>query len=195
MHRHRCFDEFFVAIVNSSIMINNLVHSGIFIQSIGFVAFVLSLSIFQVNKRSSMLRIQLSACFLYAIHFFMLGAFTGAAVNVAGVARNFLFEKFRSAKHSWVLPIFFISIFFAVAILTWQGPRSLLPAIASIGGTLAVWQKNPRMIRLLSLLSPPLWLIYNVLSGSYPGILSEIFLLTSTLIGIYRFDIRKKKRC
>jgi hypothetical protein len=60
---------------------------------------------------------------------------------------------------------------------------------------LAVWQKNPRMIRLLSLLSPPLWLIYNVLSGSYPGILSEIFLLTSTLIGIYRFDIRKKKRC
>ena len=175
-------------------MINNLVHSGIFIQLIGFVAFVLSLLIFQVNKRSSMLRIQMVACLLYAIHFFMLGAYTGAAMNVAGVARNFSFDKLKKSRHSWVLPILFITIFFIAAILTWQGPRSLLPAIASIGGTLAVWQQNPRMIRLLSLLSPPLWLTYNVLSGSYPGILSEIFLLTSTIVGIYRFDILKQKQ-
>ena len=58
-----------------------------------------------------MLRIQMLACLLYAIHFFMLGAYTGAAMNVAGVARNLTFDKFKKSKHSCVLPIFFITIF------------------------------------------------------------------------------------
>ncbi|MEK7070605.1 MAG: YgjV family protein, partial [Patescibacteria group bacterium] len=59
-------------------------------------------------------------------------------------------------------------------------------------GTIAFWQSNPRYIRLIGLISPPLWFTYNYISGSYAGMFAEIILLSSNLIGIYRFDIKFK---
>ncbi|MEK9195850.1 MAG: YgjV family protein, partial [Patescibacteria group bacterium] len=77
-------------------------------------------------------------------------------------------------------------------ILTWHGLISLLPMIGMITGTIAFWQSNPRYIRLIGLISPPLWFTYNYISGSYAGMFAEIILLSSNLIGIYRFDIKFK---
>lgn len=162
----------------------------IVIQLIGFIGVCISLFIFQVNKRDSMLKLQMGAAAVYALHFFLLGAITGSSLSIAGGIRNYLFYKQK--KRSWLLPAAFIIVFSVVGILTWQGPISLLPVMAMISGTLAFWQKNPKHIRLIALIASPLWLIYNILSGSYPGILAEIVMLLSNVVGIYRFDIRKK---
>lgn len=161
-------------------------------QLIGFIGVCISLLIFQVNKRDSMLKLQMSAATVYALHFFLLGAFTGSGLSIAGGIRNYLFYKQK--KRHWLLPASFIIVFSIVGILTWQGPISILPVMAMISGTLAFWQKNPKHIRLIALIASPLWLIYNLLSGSYPGILAEIVMLSSNLVGIYRFDVMKKTR-
>jgi len=89
------------------------------------------------------------------------------------------------------LPIAFIIIFIIADALTWQGLLSLLPLGGTISGTISYWQKRTKWLRLLALISPPLWFTYNFISHSYPGMLTEIFLISSTLIAIYRFDIRK----
>ena len=161
-------------------------------QFFGFVGLALALSIYQVNKRKNMLRINIAAASLYTIQYVLLGAYTGAALNVIGGTRNYTFYKVSpNKKHYWV---FYIFIFISVAgtVLTWQGPISILALLGSVCGTFSIWQKKPKYIRRWALLSPPLWFTYNLISGSYPGMLGEIIMLTSNLIGEYRFDTKNR---
>lgn len=139
-----------------------------------------------------MLRISMVGQILYAIHFMLLGAMTGSVMNLIGAVRSYLFAKFNDSKKPIVLFWSFIVTYLIATILTWHGLTSLLPMVGMITGTIAFWQSKPQHIRLLGLISPPLWFTYNFVSGSYPGMLAEIVLLTSNLIGIYRFDIKSR---
>ena len=61
--------------------------------------------------------------------------------------------------------------------------------------TVALAQKDARTIRLLTLPSPPSWFVYNLANGNLGGMANEIFVLSSLLIAILRFDdfrLRKK---
>lgn len=166
--------------------------SQILVQLIGFVGLGLSVLAFQFNKRSSILKLQTFAALMYTVHFFLLGAFTGSGANAITALRNHVYQKTGKRWRTWLIPTFFGLVFLIVGVLTWQGWLTLLPIVSSLGGVVAYWQSSPRVIRSVELLlGPPLWIIYNIASHSYPGIILEIFLLTSTLVGIYRFDIRK----
>lgn len=159
-------------------------------QVFGLAGLTLSLTIFQLNKRKNMLQISVLASMLYTIQYILLGAYSGAAMNIVGGSRNYAYYKISpSKKHLWVLLIF-ISLAILGTLLTWQGPISLLALFGSICGTISTWQKKPKYIRRWALLSPPLWFAYNVIAGSYPGMVSEVIMLTSNLIGEYRFDYR-----
>lgn len=166
--------------------------SSIIAQLIGVIAVCFSLAIFQVNKREIMLRIGAVAGLLYAVHFFLIGAPTGAAMNIVGSIRSYIFSIIKpTRKNIWIL-VFFICVSLLGAALTWEGALSLLPMGGIIFGALAFWQSNPTTIRRLALIASPLWFIYNAASGSYPGMFIEIFIMTSNLIGQYRFDFRGK---
>lgn len=163
-------------------------------QSIGFVALVVSVFVFQKNKRKSMLLLQMVASFIFMVHYLLLGAITGATMNFINTFRNYIFsqkERWHWASSSFWL-YFFISVFIISGLITWQGYISILPIIGMVIGTISFWMNDPRRIRLFSLVSPPLWFIYNFISHSYPGMIVEIINITSIIIGIIRFDIIKK---
>ena len=69
----------------------------------------------------------------------------------------------------------------------------LLPIVAQVFGAIAVWQTNPRAIRFIMLVPRPLWFVYNFIVGSQAGMVAEVFILVSVIIGIIRFDILGKK--
>jgi hypothetical protein len=159
-------------------------------QLFGLAGLTLALTIFQVKKRRNMLRISIVACSLYTVQYILLGAYTGATLNIIGGARGYAYYKVSpNRRHLWVL-FTFISLAALGAILTWQGPISLLALLGSVCGTFSVWHKNPKYIRRWALLAPPLWFTYNFISGSYPGMIGEVIMLTSNLLGEYRFDLR-----
>lgn len=163
-------------------------------QCIGAVAVIISLAVFQVNKRSLMLWLSLSAGILFGVHFVLLGALTGAALNFIGVARSYCFVKVTPArKNVWILLIF-ISIAAIATVATWKGLVSLLAFTGNTASGIAFWQRKPKDIRRWAFIPPPLWFSYNALSGSYPGMFIELFNFVSLLIGTYRFDWRMKKR-
>ena len=83
----------------------------------------------------------------------------------------------------------FICLFLMAGILSWQNWLSILPIAAMIMETVGLWQKSPRRIRFIVFVPHPVWLIYNFIHGSYPGVLTEIFVITSLVAGIIRFDI------
>jgi D-alanyl-lipoteichoic acid acyltransferase DltB (MBOAT superfamily) len=163
-------------------------------QIIGFIAVCFTFALFQVNNRRSMLAIGLVGGTLYAAHFILLGALTGAALNVVNIAKAGIFYKYNEKRRPNWLPYLFIGLTILSGIATWQGFRTLLPVIAGCAATIAFWQLDTKRIRRLALIAPPCWFVYNVIVGSYPGMLSEIVNVSSNSLAQYRFDRKKPQR-
>jgi hypothetical protein len=47
-------------------------------------------------------------------------------------------------------------------------------------------------VRVLSLFSSPLWLIYNACNGSIGGFISDSLSIISIFVGMYKHDRKKK---
>ena len=80
-------------------------------------------------------------------------------------------------------------LFWVFGIVTWSGYFSILPILAMTIDSFAVWNKKTRNIRLLMMVPRPLWFIYNLIVSSYAGMITEVFVFFSLLVGIIRFDI------
>lgn len=137
-----------------------------------------------------MLLLGLSACLLWATHFYLLGAVTGSAMNLLAAVRFSVYYRTKPSKQNrWVM-WFFVGLTALVTVLTWKGMISLLPFIGTACGVIAFWQVKTKYIRRLALISSPPWFIYGAIVGSYPGMAAEALLMGSNLIGQYRFDFR-----
>lgn len=160
-------------------------------QLVGVVGLVLLIAAFRTNTRKKMLRIQMASALAWTVHFFLLGAYTGAAMNIVTTLRNVTFVRFRRKQWAFWLMIGGIIITTAITYRNWT---SLLPAIACLAGTIAAWRMDPRVIRVVALMGPPLWFVHNFFNGSYPGMIADSIAFASVLVGMWRFDIAPKIR-
>lgn len=162
-------------------------------QGVGIIGLLVNCGSYLLRTRRQILGLQLVSSALWAIHFGMLDAPTAVAMNLLAVARQAVFfyrgEK-RWASSGW-WPFAFSCVFAAGTWLTWEGPASLLPCAGMVLGTIALWQVETRRLRLLCMLPPPLWLSYNILHGSLPGIATEIFIFISQLVGFWKHERRR----
>lgn len=161
-------------------------------QVIGFAGLVFAIISFQKNNNKGILFFQVMASLTFFLHFVMLGAYTGAIMNLSGAIRNCVFynrEKSWADKKVWLY--IFISINIIVGLLTWKNFYSILPIMATSLSCIGLWIRNPRYTRFVVLTSSPCWLVYNIISSSVAGVLTEVFALSSLIVGIYRFDIVK----
>lgn len=160
-------------------------------QIIGIVALLFVLLSFQKNNRHFILLFLIIAQVLFTVHFGLLGAWTGAAMNGVAAVRTYIFNQRESKNwsnnHVWLH--LFVLLFWILGIITWKENYSLLPILAITVDTFAVWNKKTSNIRLFMLIPRPLWFVYNFTVGSYAGMITEIFVLFSILISILRFDI------
>lgn len=164
------------------------------VQAIGIVGMILAFISFQKNSNKQILLYQTFAAVAFTLHFWLLGAFTGAAMNILGASRNIVFynrEKSWANKKFWVY--LFITLYVISGILTWKNIFSLLPILAMSLATVGLWIKNSKITRYIILPTSPCWLIYNLVNKSISGVLTETFVLSSLLIAIIRFDILKIK--
>lgn len=53
---------------------------------------------------------------------------------------------------------------------------------------------KPKLVRTTILISSPLLLVYNILTGSIGGVINELFTEISSVVGIIRYDIKKKDK-
>ena len=73
-------------------------------------------------------------------------------------------------------------------IFIWSGFISLLPIIANIAATIGRYTYNAKKIRAVAMfVNSPLWIIYDVIVGSWAGILDEVVTELSIIISIIRF--------
>jgi len=81
-----------------------------------------------------------------------------------------------------------------ISCFTFTGWISLIPIIATILYTYAIWQKNLTRFRVIVSSSSIGWIFYNFVGGAYVSLIGGIFEFISGIIAIIRFDILGKKQ-
>lgn len=160
----------------------------------GFIGIACTVIIYQQKTRNGLLISKLVSDVIWFLHYFLLGAYSGAAVAVIAMARELIFMN-RSkpwAKSRWWL-VFFLVLSGACAVLTWKNVSSILPAMGSIISIIGFWIGSPRLSRFLSFPTAACMLSYDIICGSVAGIFNEILTVVSSIIGIIRHDIKQKK--
>ncbi len=164
-------------------------------QIIGFGGTALTIIAYQQNKRKRILGCTVISAALFAIHYIILGAYTGAIMNILAGTRSLVFmnntKKWAKSK-IWV--VVFMVIYTIACIATWDKWYSVLPLIAMLLTTISNWFQSEKKIRFLTFPSSPCWLVYNILNASYAGIITEIFVMSSLIIAIIRFDLKKQNK-
>lgn len=165
----------------------------IIIQLIGALGILASVAAFQCKKHKHILTLRTLSEFIFAVQYFLLGAYTGMAADLLGCLRNQLFTRQIAKGKSTAGSIALFSLAFTVfGILTWEGPKSLLVIFAKVLSTVAYGNKNPTVVRAIILLTSSSWLIYNIYVFSLAGIACEVVTLVSLMVGILRMDVLPK---
>ena len=171
-------------------------------QAFGIVGMIFNLLVFQQKSHKGVVLCQFFAAMTFAANYLMLGAFVGGLLNLVGAARAavFYFKDKTHANHVAWLIIFILAFAssYPLTFLVFGTAPTLknfiiesLPVIAMVIITVSLRLGSAKAVRFMGLFSSPLWLTYNIFSGSIGAIASEILNLISMVVGIIRFDIRK----
>lgn len=162
-------------------------------QIVGIIAMIFSVTSFQLKTRKQIIVMQILTSATFAAHYLMINALTAAVVNMTAIVRNVIFynrDKKVFASEFWIWG--FAVIMSLSAVLSWQGPASLLMCVGMFFNTLSVGADKPINTRKLILVSSPFVLIYNVLALSIGGIVNDSLVILITLITLIRELISKK---
>ncbi len=163
-------------------------------QLIGFMGTITYFLVFQMKKRKSILGLNILAGAIFVLHFFLIGAYTGAAMNIVCSLRCVIYyydDKKWARSKVWLGVFILASI--VLGVYTWSDAYSVLPLISMILTSISFWLKRERNIRLLTLPSPPCWMLYNIHNGSISGFLTDTVIFISLLISLFRYDILKRR--
>jgi len=164
-------------------------------QIVGFVGTFFMVLCMQQKKYGRIVLCKILNELFFAIHYFLLGAYTGMCINFVGCFTNGVYwYRNKKGKRNLVFQIIFSAMFIVLGALSWHGPISIFVVVAKLITTVALGIDNPRTIRLLNFISLPCYLTYNIYMGSLSGMLSDFLAIASVVIGIVRLDILKQDK-
>ena len=173
-------------------------------QIVGICGMLLSVLSFQQKGKARILTFQLLGSALFVVNFFMLGAFSGAILNIVAIVRALIFiyeDKIHGDHPAWTIGLIAVYVLSFVSVFTIFGkePTALnlilevLPVLAMTVTTLAFRYKEDKILRRVTFISSPLWLTYNTIFFSLGGIIGETLNIGSALVGTLRLDRKKKE--
>lgn len=172
-------------------------------QIIGYIATVICIFSFQSKTQKGIVVMQTFSCSLFAIHFYLIGAYSGALLNCICAVRAIIFT-FRHKKWAgsviWVYVFSILSFacyFITVFLLTPERTIKtyfieLLPVLGNVATTIATRLENAKLVRKYAFIASPLWLIYNGIMGSIGGVITEAFNILSIITAMIRLDFKRK---
>ena len=162
-------------------------------QILGLAAVCLFLLSYQMKSRGGIIAMNLSSRILYIVQYLLLGAVSGAVLDILGSVASVVASKRDTPfikKH--IRPVFVfvnaIIVFAGVSIaIVNQSLLDLLPIFGVLLHTGAFWLKRERAIRTVSLIGSPFWLAYNLASRAYGSALGDFLTMGSILIALLKY--------
>jgi hypothetical protein len=153
------------------------------------VVFFFDLASFQFRQKRHVLGCLVFSALLMGVHFYLVGAYTAAALGFIAAAR-FLTAMFSTSR--WLLALF-LALVLASAVLSYDGVATVLATIGATITTTASFLASDKRFRELMALGIAVWIVHNLLVGSPGAVALETFFLGSNLVGYYRFYLRRPR--
>ena len=162
------------------------------VQLIGYVGTACALISYQCKKNKSYFLFQMGCSVAFTVQFLLLCSWAGMLLNAFSILRGVIFSLGNRCKKTAYLIL--MEVCFAASCIAaplFFGEKwwiALLLFVAQGGGTLAMWTRNGKVIRLaqLSIMSP-LWIVNNLYYNSIGGVVCELFNITSVVVSFIRF--------
>lgn len=161
----------------------------------GLLAVGLYIAGYQIKKRSGIILCNASSRFFYIAQYLLLGAFEGAIMDLLGLFASLPARWKEQPQIKRFLPLILAVIYLPIliaGILLYENFFSLFALFGVLLETGALWFSKERQIRLVSLLSAPCWLIYNLSAGAWGSVIGNTLAIASLLLAIYRYDRKKE---
>lgn len=159
---------------------------------IGVVAVTFFLLSFQQKTRMRIIAFNATSRALYILQYILLGAFSGAVLDVLGIVASMLaglknhprFKKYMKL----LIPLLYIA-FIAAGVLTYTRFLDIFALVGVMLHTGAFFLDDERWIRILSLVGSPFWLVYNLTSLAVGSAIGDLLSICSIVVAIFRYDI------
>lgn len=156
-------------------------------QVFGILAIILGFISYQVRTQRQILFMQSTVAVVFCIHYFLIGAYSGMAMNAVNIARNVFYNhRMCSGSKSRAIPIIFVLIQCAMCALTWEAWYSVFVLFGIGINTYCMSFSNPQNVRKSILVTSPMVLTYDLFARSVGGSIYESVALISAFIGILR---------
>ncbi|WP_431855107.1 YgjV family protein [Azospirillum sp.] len=155
-------------------------------QGIGLAGTACGMSWPLFRSRIGMLLVQLATNLLFALHFALLGAETGCAMNLLAAAQVAAAVPLGTRPGFRLVYLGVLPFIAAGVALTWNGLPSLFAALGFGVVSVARYQTAVRPFRLIMAVALPCWFGHNLLVGSVPGMLSDVVGMTLNLAMLVR---------
>ena len=160
----------------------------------------LLMATYQLKTRKSILVVSFLALFANGVVYTLLSAWSGLAMVFVAMTRNIIFmldEKKNGKSNNItgkdiIILIILYTISIISAVFTYQGVLSMMSVVATMLYTYSVWQKKTNVYKILGIIIEIIWIIYNIYIRSIMGIVLEVLLLISVIIGLIR-EYKSKK--
>ncbi len=166
---------------------------NIFVQTLGYLGVLSFITSYAQKSRKNIILFSFLARAFFVTHYILLGGYAGAIQNAGGGAAAALSGlRGKMPYDSPLMPLFIVVLTVVCGVVTFDktlGVVSFLPALSMLIQNPALWLKNQRNIRLMTLAGIPLWFVYNFSMGSVPAMISDTLSASSLIYSLVRYDV------
>ena len=158
----------------------------IYIQLIGFLAFLVYTLSYSRDTYNKVLTYQLTANFAYTVHYFLLGGISAAFVCALDMLKDLVFLKQKKDRFKGAIVL--IILYCLVTYIFYENLSSLFPLLGSSVSVLVLAKNEKEWILKGGIITALMWLPYNIIVHSYSGIISEVIILLSAAVNLMKIN-------
>lgn len=164
-------------------------------QIVGILIPVFAVISLQCKNMKFLLALQIISNGLLMLNFALLNAWSGALTAILATVQTIIIFIFRitNKKIPNYVIILFMASFIVGTIITYTRLLDIVPCIAALIFVISIIQTRASVCRVYSMANSALWIVYDIGSGAWTTIITHALLLCSSVIGIIRHDIGKKR--
>ncbi len=164
---------------------------------VGFISAVFGFLSYQAKTPQKLLTLQCCVSTAAIISYAILGAWSGMALNIVCLIRNFTYTAKAKAKKPFsckLWPYIMALAVGAAGAVSWQGCISLLVIIPLMINTVVLgWADNTKLRRSI-LLTSTMVIIYDWYFSAYFSVLMEAMAITSSIVGLIRYRHKENQQ-
>jgi len=153
-----------------------------FVQAIGIIAWLVLVASYYRKDTNKILVFQIIATFLYCVHYYLLGAYSGLFICFFEVIRDILYYK-----TDWDNYIYYgtVPVYIIYGLVGFASFIDVLPICSSLIDGYSLTKKRDAVV-VWAIISYTLWVIYDIFVMSYSCAITDSLVVISNLLILFR---------